>query len=52
MTSHTDDSPKPKLKLITEPMSPHDLGELAKRLPKSENTEESNGLVVQITVGF
>jgi hypothetical protein len=41
-----------QIKLIAEPMSPDDLGKLARRLAKSKSPSESTKLANQITTGF
>lgn len=41
-----------KIKLVAEPMSPEELGTLAKRLAGNKNAAESAGLVDKITKGF
>ena len=41
-----------QIKLIAEPMSPDDLGKLARRLARSKTPAESAKLTVEITTGF
>jgi len=41
-----------KLKLVAEPMSPDELGELAHHLANSKSRDESAKLAAQITDGF
>lgn len=41
-----------KIKLIAEPMSPNELGQLANRLAKSKTKAESAKLTARITEGF
>ena len=41
-----------QIKLIAEPMSPDDLGKLARRLAKSKSRTESAKLAARITEGF
>ena len=50
--SHAAQAVGLKIKLITEPVSPDDLGKLAHRLTRSKSRAGSAKLTAQITEGF